>query len=139
MAKIMIVGDASVIVSALKFEDIQMVEKYRPGKLVLMGGKDNDEPQFAINTGRTGSVSEYGITFNNKDDAGYAIVTQVIVGNPDDRKAFIADTIGASIVNLNKLEEEIPAVITEIRAEKEAVLASIEVVGATGAENTQSV
>lgn len=129
MAKIMIVGDASVIVSALKFEDIKTVEKYRPNKLVLMGGKDNDEPLFAIGTGCVGSVGEYGITFNNEDEAGNAIVTQIIVGNPDDRKAFVAEQVGVAIVNLNKLEETISPVLEEIKAEKDAVLASIEVVG----------
>lgn len=134
MAKIMIVGDASVIVSALKFEDIQTVEKYRPNKLILMGGEDNDEPVFAIGTGCVGSVGEYGITFNNKDDAGNAIVTQIIVGNPEDRKAFIADQVGVAIVSLNKIEETISDVLEEIKAEKEAVLASIEVVGAETAE-----
>ena len=40
MAKITIAGDAVVVTSALKLEDIKTIEKYRRNALVLKGGED---------------------------------------------------------------------------------------------------
>ena len=40
MAKIVIAGDAVVVTSAMKLEDIKTIEKYRPKELVLKGGED---------------------------------------------------------------------------------------------------
>ena len=40
MAKITIAGDAAVVTSAMKLEDIKTIEKYRPKELVLKGGED---------------------------------------------------------------------------------------------------
>ena len=50
MAKIVIAGDAIVVTSALKLEDIRAIEKYRPNELVLKGGEDGKEPIFAVGT-----------------------------------------------------------------------------------------
>ena len=44
MAKIVIAGDAVVVTSAMKLEDIKTIEKYRPKELVLKGGEDGKEP-----------------------------------------------------------------------------------------------
>mgnify|MGYP007102082194 CR=1 FL=1 len=43
MAKITIAGEAVIITSALKLEDIKKVQKYRPKELVLKGGEDGKE------------------------------------------------------------------------------------------------
>lgn len=40
MAKITIAGDAVVITSSLKLDDIKTIAKYRPKALTLMGGDD---------------------------------------------------------------------------------------------------
>ena len=50
MAKIVIAGDAIVVTSAMKLEDIKTIEKYRPNALTLMGSEDGKEPIFAIGT-----------------------------------------------------------------------------------------
>ena len=44
MAKIVIAGDAVVITSALKLEDIKTIAKYNPKALTLMGGEDGRSP-----------------------------------------------------------------------------------------------
>ena len=48
MAKITIAGDAAVVTSAMKLEDIKTIEKYRPKELVLKGGEDGKEPIFCL-------------------------------------------------------------------------------------------
>ena len=44
-------GQAIVVVSDVKLEDIKKIEKYRPDALVLKGGEDNKEEIFRIGTG----------------------------------------------------------------------------------------
>ncbi len=43
MAKVKTMGQAIVVVSEVKLEDIKKIQKYRPEALVLKGGEDNKE------------------------------------------------------------------------------------------------
>lgn len=129
MAKIIIAGDAVVVTSALKLEEIRKVEKYRPKALYLMGGEDGKEPIFRVGTSKKGSIGEYGIEFASAthDDEKLASIT---VGAPvaaGDIKDAVAEFYGPIIMNLNKVEAAIPAVLDEIDAEKAAVLENIQV------------
>jgi len=131
MAKITIVGDAVVITSSLKLEDIQMVQKYRPSALILKGGEDGKKPIFHLGAVESnGGISKYGADFDSetRDDEKLATMTMIYHGDGD-IKEDVAESIGMWVMTLNKLEETIPQVIEEIRAEKERVLASITVVG----------
>lgn len=131
MAKIVIAGKAVVVTSALKLEDINTIKQYRPNELVLKGGEKGDEPLFAITTGNVGggSINSVGATFTSaaNDGSGLATITQVAPEGIEDLKAWVADKFGGAIINLNKLEEKLPAVLEEIAAEKAAVLANISV------------
>ena len=130
MAKIVIAGDAVVVTSALKLEDLRTVAKYRPKSLILMGGNDGKEPVFRIAVGRgAGDINQYGVEFGQetRDEAKLATLTMVATGIGEDIKEFVADKIGGALINLNKLEETLPDVIEEINAEKAAVLESITV------------
>lgn len=129
MAKITIAGDAVVVTSALKLEDIKTIKKYRPGALVLMGGEDGKEPIFVLGvTNGTGSINQYGAAFGSEthDDQKLATMT-LICRTEGDIKETVADTIGAYVMTLNKLEQTLPAVLQEITAEKEQILANITV------------
>ena len=44
-----------------------------------------------------------------------------------DVKDWVADRLGAAIINLNKLEEKLPTVLEEIAAEKATVMSNITV------------
>jgi len=130
MAKITIAGEAVVVTSAIKFEDLRKVEKYRPSALVLKGGEDGKEPIFKIGTCcGAGKINLYGAEFGaaSHDDAKLATIT-LFTGKPDgDIKEAVAESIGTAILNLNKLEATIPAVLAEIDAEKTAILDNITV------------
>ena len=129
MAKITIAGDAVVVTSVLKLEDIKTIQKYRPKALTLMGGEDGKEPLFDVTTGATGDISKYGAVFAGKthDDNGYATITLKPEGITGDIKDWVADTFGAGLINLNKLEQQLPAIIDEITREKAEVMSNISV------------
>lgn len=132
MARITIAGQAVVVTSAMKLEDIKTIKKYRPDALTLKGGEDGKEPIFSISvcSSGAGNINKYGAEFAHAthDDAKLATMTIVIPHNDDvDIKAVVADTIGAYVLNLNKLEETLPSVMNEIAAEKARILANITV------------
>ena len=129
MAKIVIAGDAIVVTSALKLEDIRTIEKYRPKELVLKG-EDGKEPIFAVGTtSGAGNINAVGASFGREshDDQKLATITMCTTGVTGDVKEWVADHVGSAIISLNKLEEKLPAVLEEIAAEKAAVLSNITV------------
>lgn len=129
MAKITIAGDAVVVTSALKLEDIKTIKKYRPDALVLKGGEDGKEPIFCLGvTSGSGNINKYGAEFGTEthDDDKLAVMT-LICRTEGDIKETVADSIGAYVMTLNKLEEALPTVLNEIAAEKEQILANITV------------
>lgn len=128
MAKIVVAGDAAVITSAMRLEDLRTIEKYRPKELVLKGGEDGKEPIFGIGTTQgVGNINAVGASFGaeTRDDEKLACITMIIDGVTGDVKDWIADRLGAAIINLNKLEAKLPAVLEEIAAEKSAVMGNI--------------
>lgn len=128
MAKITIAGQAVVVTSALKLEDIKKVKKYRPDALILKGGEDGKEPIFALGVGAD-SINKFGVSFcqETRDDNKHAVLTMTTTYDGDNIEDFVADELGAAIINLNKLEEKLPGVIAEIDAEKETIKSNISV------------
>lgn len=129
MAKITVTGQAIVITSALKLEDIKMVQKYRPAALVLKGGEDNKEEIFRIGASNCGAgdINKFGATFANetRDENKYAVMTLVTNHTGDGIKEYLADQFGGAMENLNKLEETLPAVVEEIKAARTAFMDGI--------------
>lgn len=134
MAKLSILGNAVVITSAVKLEDIRTIEKYNPSALVLTEKTDGGEkvPVFGISTGSVGEINQYGATFADatRDDDKFAQITLCICasGITGDVKEWAADKFGKAIMQLNKLEETIPAVLGKIKSDKAAVMENITVV-----------
>ena len=130
MAKITIVGDAVVVTSTLKLEEYKTIEKYRPNALTLMGGEDGKEPVFHVSVSGSGDINQYGASFVSAthDENGYATITMCACTESRDLKEWVADKLGAAIINLNKLEAQLPAVLDEINREKAEVMSNISVV-----------
>lgn len=130
MAKVTIVGNAVVVTSTLKLEDIRIVGKYCPEALSVYEGKDNEKEVFAIRAGNDEAFSKYGICFaqETRDENKYATITLAMDYNGDDVKEFVADRFGSMISNLNKLEETLPKIIEKIAAERSALMQNITVV-----------
>lgn len=129
MAKIKTLGDAVVVVSTLKFEDIKFLEKYREDALALKGGEDNKEIIFRVGSSGTPGANKYGITFEGatRDEAKQAILTLSLNYEGEDIKGYIADQLGSTITQLEKLEKTVPTILAEVKAEREAIVSSIEI------------
>ena len=131
-ATIAVVGEAVVITSNLLLEDIKSVAKYRPEKLQLKGGADGKEVVFVIGVASNarGSINSVGAEFGNipQDDTGYATIT---INRPRvdgmGTKEAVAERIGTAILDINKMEAILPAVIEEITNEKAAIMENITV------------
>lgn len=131
MAKIVIAGDAVVLTSELKLEDIKTIEKYRPEALVLKGGEDGKEPLFRLGTtDGPCKISQYGAEFSNetRDETKRAMMTLFIKGDSENIKEVVADKFGSCVAMLNKLESTLPAVLNEIQNEKTQIMNSIALV-----------
>lgn len=131
--KIKIFGDALIITSALKEQDIKTVEKFCPEMLVLKETIDN-KPQavFALGLGAAGGFNKNGVIFDSKDQDGFACVT--LCGNPTDlsqtekAQQFIENNARA-IAYAIKLEEQIGQALTEHAALIDSVTNVVEIVG----------
>lgn len=118
-----VIGNAFVVTSELKLEDLEAIKKYRPAALTAYE-KDEDghkEPVFKIGLTKTsaGEISKMGAIFGEATDAdGHARLTMSFEGNPEQDEMI--DRVGPAIVRLNKMEEDLAAVLEAIAADKEA-------------------
>lgn len=130
MSKINTYGNAVVITSAASLEDIKVLEKYNPAALTLKGGEDNKEVVFLVRSGKQSGMSQYGIVFDGKtrDEAGLATATFVLPsGHEDNLKEYLADVYGETLVNLGKVEQQIPAAVEAALKARADVMESIQV------------
>ena len=133
MAKITIVGEAVVVTSEIKMEDLKKVMKYRPDALTVYGGEENKEPIFRVATSKCnfGRINRMGAEFGGvaKDGSGKATITLTLnnAGEDVDVREIVAEQVGVGILHLNKIEERLPEVIAEIDAEHDNILNNISV------------
>lgn len=129
MAKIVIAGDAVVITSALKMEDLKTLEKYRPESMILYD--EEKSPVFRIGIAScTGSIGAYCAEFNgaSHDENGYATLTMMLSQGEGDARERVAEIVGSAIIKLDELEEKLFPVLHEVQHERDRVLEKIEVV-----------
>ena len=133
MAKLSILGNAVVITSTVKLEDIRTIEKYNKDALILKEDNEGKKvPVFGVATGTKGEINQNGATFSDatRDANKFAQITlctclEEITG---DVKDWAADKFGKALTRLNQLEATIPTVLEKISADKAAVMANITVV-----------
>ena len=127
-ATIKVVGQTAVIESGFTPEEIAEVAKYR-GRVLTLVDTDTKEPVFAVALSKgKGCINNNGAEFGagaSKD--GKAIITlDIPVGQ--DAKKYLEESVGVSILYLQKIEEGIPAALESIKAEKDKVLGTIQLV-----------
>lgn len=130
MAKISVAGNAVVVTSSLKLEDIKKVAKYRPSALILMGGEDGKEPIYAIEAvNGEGTINRNGASFGAETRTNKLATLTMIAPRVDgDISECIADYFGDSLDYLAALEASIPGVLAEIDESRQRVINSISVV-----------
>lgn len=130
MAKITIVGDAIVVTSAVKLESIKALEAYGSKALSLFEKDENGKSEAVFKVGTTtgkGSINKYGASFNGETHNAekLATITLEIPAGVEDAQAYAVEKIGRAIIMLNKVEEQIPAALEAVAAERAAISACI--------------
>lgn len=129
-ATAMITGGAMVIVSTATPEQLKMLKKYRPSALKLYEGEGAAKKEVfmaGIDSG-AGCINKYGAIFSDRTDKnGKATITMTIPEDVADVKEWAADTLGVSILHLRKLEKQFAPMLEDVKQEKDAVAAAIQV------------
>ena len=132
MAKLTVAGQAVVVTSSIKLEDLRTIKKYRPDALTLYEGTGAEkEPVFAIGIGNgNGGINAYGVEFANetRDAEKKASLTVLIPEEISDAKKYVSDKYGAAILKLNRLEETLSGALHEIAEEKAMIEENITVI-----------
>lgn len=133
MAKVTINGNALVITSVKKLEDIKAVSKYAPEALTLYGVDDNgkkcEDFKVGLGTG-CGDINRFGVTFSDTTTNAQGLATVTIgicVVDGGDVKEYVADKFGASLRKLAQVEEQIAPALAVAKADKDAIMNDITV------------
>lgn len=127
-------GNAVILTSTLKLDDIKKVKKYNPDALQLLGGEDGKDPIFGFGVAEgPGRVGKFGIEFSTTPNAeGKAIVTLMLQEGevePGNVKEYIADKIGSALIMANQIEAKVPQAVAEIDRQVASIMDSIIVAG----------
>lgn len=128
--KVTIAGNAVVFTSEMTLEGLETIKKYRPKALTLMGGENNKEELFCVDVakGGCGNIGEFGAIFADAthDEAKKACITICMNGvQAADIKGYIADKFGAAWKHMNTLEATLPTVLSEVLADRAAMMGEI--------------
>lgn len=108
VTRVQIIGDAFIIISSLNFETLKKIEKLHSNILCLKEySKDEEKEIFRIGTGKTASISQYGITFTNANKEGKAIATMLFPAKVKDKREFIKENYAKALFMLEDLEDSI--------------------------------
>lgn len=120
-----------VITSSATPEQLKMLKKYRPNALKLFEGEGSAKKEVFmvdVTKGNDGCINQYGAIFSERtNQAGKATITIMVPEEVTDVKEWAADTLGVSILQLRKLEQQFAGMLEDVAAEKEAVSAAITV------------
>lgn len=129
MAKVKIAGNAAIITSTLKVEEIEKIRKYTKSGLTLKDETGKNDI-FTICLGDASSLSKRGICYASQDNEGYALATlpipEYLVGN--ERKTYITDNFAMELANLANLETCISGTLLNLQDIINDVEENIEVV-----------
>ena len=125
MAKIIIAGDAIVVKSDEKLEDIKTLEKYMPKALSLFEEEDGKKSEvFRVgSTAGQGSINQFGASFGSvaHDGSGLATITLPVPDGVEDVVSYASDLIGTAIVRLNQIEDGINLALSTVAAQKKQI------------------
>lgn len=133
MANINLVGDALVVTSAITFEDLKTVQKYKPTALTIREKDEEDgwKDVYTIGVGDNGGINQYGATFSGASRDAKKLATLTVKfsapADPAQAKAQIADKYGFAISCINRIEAGIQGALEEIKASQKAVADAITV------------
>lgn len=140
MAKVKMLGDAIVVVSTLKTEEIKMILKHDRDALCLRrndGEGSKGTPVFGIDLARSGDggISNNGIIFNSTDEEGFASLTFIdAAGKTRAAKlANVKENYATAIIRLNTLEQYVAHVVEAMNTNFDRAMDAVEFVDAATA------
>lgn len=124
--KVTVVGEAAVITSDLKLEDIKTAKKYRPEALKLY--KDKEQVyQIGVTSRSSGSINNVGAEFSETTDKeGHATIT-LSTDREGDAAEEVMDKIGLPLLMVSRIEEAFAEHMTAIKADQDKIKALIDV------------
>jgi len=134
--KISVVGNAAVLTSSIKVEEIKTLQAGNPQALKVFKDKENTDEVFGISycEDATPSVGKYGITFNSatRDENKYATLTLTLPRNlktNDEIKAYIADKAFGTVASsyMAELEKSVPTEAKKLTDARTALIGQITV------------
>ena len=126
-AGIKVIGSTVFVESEFTPDELKEVSKYRPQALKLVD-EETKETTFAVAvTSGDGTIGKYGAEYGSAANAAGKALISIKVPEGVDPTKYIEDKIGVSILLLKKVEAGLADKLAEIHAEKEAVMASVEV------------
>ncbi len=133
--QIQIVANTFVVTSAIKVEDIKLLQKYNPNGLAITtkeGDIERDVFRIAYEEGKD-TVSGFGMVFGgtSRGTEGFATFTGTLeTGLSDDKaKDYVAEKLGGVIGYVKTLETSVPRAAKAIRDAKADLVSKISVVG----------
>ena len=117
------VGQALVVTSSVKVEDIQRAERICPDALILKD--EEDQPIFKLGYCDHGiGVGQCGIVFNSKNAEGYAQLT--LLRKEKLTKVAFEDEFGLCFIRLHEVEEQFDAFYNEATSALAEAVADVE-------------
>ena len=125
--KIKISGDAFVLTSTIKEEEMALLKKNKPDALKIKDEDGNDVFCVGYNTGRP-SISAFGITFGGttRDENKNLTLTCPIPAGTVSAKEYVADIVNGVKANVEKIEKKVATDYTKVSEARKKLLDEIE-------------
>jgi hypothetical protein len=109
----------------ISLDSLKKIEKYRSEALELKN--EDGSLKFKVASGNTGSISNFGVTFNEvtRDDRKLAVMTVEMKGDIENAKEYIASEHGRAILNLKTVISKLGETTDSIENEMEEVIGYI--------------
>ena len=134
MANIKVIGDAMIVTSAIKMEDIKLLQRLDADGLIARD-KD-DEPVYAVFTGASGFMEDTGIRFTGADRDGFATVTILLPSTTQDkREEYIKENYAMAITALQTMEELLAEYLISFKAKYIEAMQAVEFLDSAADEN----
>ena len=127
MSRVAIAGRSAIITSAYTAEELEMVERFAPEKLRLRDTENKTE-LFRIGFDKNNEdFSQYGITFGQANEDGYAYTALLFPQNVDEksRATIFLEDHAKTLASLNLVEAQIAQAMEDIATMKNAVASTI--------------
>lgn len=127
--KIKLIGNSITIITDIKLNDIELLEKRNPEALVLKDEDGNNIFRIAKGDNTKGEcIGKYGATFSSKNAEGYAVFSGVFANSEECvTEEEVIECFGSAIDKIALIKQQIEDEVAIIRVNDELIKEMIEV------------